>query len=77
METYQKDITLFGFLPVTVSYTVQPAEPEIGLFHSYIDDWEIIYAPLNEAYHYADIEELINRVDPDNKELFGLIKKAE
>lgn len=77
METYQKDITLFGFFPVTVSYTVQEADPGVGIMESYIDDWEIIYAPLNAEYHYSDIEELINRVDPDNKELFELIKNAE
>ena len=77
MKTYKKDIALFGFLPVTVSYTVQNADPGVGIMESYIDDWEIVCAPLNSEYHYSDIEGLINRVDPDNKELFELIKNSE
>ena len=77
MKTYQKDITLFGFLPVTVSYTVQEADPGVGIMESYIDDWEIVYAPLNVDRNFNDIENLINRVDPDNKKLFELIKNAE
>lgn len=35
-------VRIFGGLPVDVELTMQPAEPDVGIFSDYIDDWEIV-----------------------------------
>lgn len=39
---YETDITVLGGLPVTVEYTTQPAEPDVGIMSGYVDDWSIV-----------------------------------
>lgn len=39
---YEADIRILGGLPVTVAYSVQPAEPDVGIFSDYVDDWYIV-----------------------------------
>lgn len=39
---YEADIRILGGLPVTVAYSVQPAEPDVGIFSAYVDDWYIV-----------------------------------
>lgn len=35
---YEIDTTVLGGLPVTVSFSVYPAEPDVGIMGAYIDD---------------------------------------
>lgn len=35
------DLRILGGLPVTVEFTVAPAEPDVGIFSAYVDDWWI------------------------------------
>lgn len=39
---YEIDTTVLGGLPVTIEYTVQGAEPDVGIMSSYVDDWYIV-----------------------------------
>lgn len=39
---YETDIRILGGLPVTIEYDVQPAEPDVGIFSAYVDDWSIV-----------------------------------
>lgn len=39
---YELETTVLGGLPVTVEYTVQGAEPDVGIMSSYVDDWCIV-----------------------------------
>lgn len=39
---YEHETTVLGGLPVTVEYTVQGAEPDVGIMSSYVDDWYIV-----------------------------------
>lgn len=39
---YEHDMTVLGGLPVTIEFTVQGAEPDVGIFSSYVDDWYIV-----------------------------------
>lgn len=36
------DTTILGGLPVTVEFSIAPAEPDVGIFDSYVDDWSIV-----------------------------------
>ena len=38
----EADITVLGGLPVTIEYTIAPAEPDVGIMSSYVDDWYIV-----------------------------------
>lgn len=40
--TYEADIRILGGLPVTVAYSVQDAEPDVGIMSAYVDDWYIV-----------------------------------
>ncbi|MBN46235.1 MAG: hypothetical protein CMH23_07155 [Methylophaga sp.] len=38
----QTEITVLGGLPVTIEFTVYPAEPDVGIMSDYIDEWSIV-----------------------------------
>ena len=38
---YEHETTVLGGLPVTIEYTVQGAEPDVGIMSSYVDEWYI------------------------------------
>lgn len=40
---YEHDMTVIGGLPVTIEYTVQGAEPDVGIMSSYVDEWYITH----------------------------------
>lgn len=50
---YEADIRILGGLPVTVEYTIQGAEPDVGIMQAGVDDWWIVAVngryPKNEA----------------------------
>lgn len=39
---YETETTVLGGLPVTIEYTVQGAEPDVGIMSGYVDDWYIV-----------------------------------
>ena len=45
--TTTQDVQFTGFikggLPVRVVATIAPAEPDVGLFESWVDDWEFYW----------------------------------
>ena len=66
------DTTILGGLPVTVRFTIAKAEPDIGIFYPYVDDWHIAYIgsrPLkNDAFLRkrltgAQVEELLHEME--------------
>ena len=36
-------IRILGGLPITVEFTTAPAEPDVGIFSPYLDDWWITH----------------------------------
>lgn len=40
---YSADILILGGLPVTVEFTVQPREPEVGIFEEWVEEWWITH----------------------------------
>ena len=36
-------IRILGGLPVTVTYTIQGPEPDVGITSSWVEDWEITH----------------------------------
>ena len=53
------DLVLFGFLKITVKYTVQPAEPDVGIMNAYIDEWEVVSAEGFDKNDFYEIEDHI------------------
>ena len=53
------DLVLFGFLKVTVKFSVQPAEPNVGIMHPYIDEWEIVSVEGFDKDDFGEIEDHI------------------
>lgn len=39
---YEHDTTVLGGLPVTIEYSVQGAEPDVGIMSAYVDEWYIV-----------------------------------
>lgn len=37
----QTNITVLGGLPVTVEFSIVDADPDVGIFDAYVDDWYI------------------------------------
>lgn len=42
MAYHETEIRILGGLPVTVEYSVQGAEPDVGIMSPYVDDWYIV-----------------------------------
>lgn len=38
---HEIDIRILGGLPVTIEYSVQPAEPDVGIMSGYVDEWYV------------------------------------
>lgn len=38
---YELETTVLGGLPITVEYTVAPAEPDVGIMSHYVDEWYV------------------------------------
>lgn len=39
--SYTHETRVLGGLPVTVGFNIQPAEPDVGIFSAYVDEWWI------------------------------------
>jgi len=42
MSYYELDVTVLSGLSVTVSFNIQPPEPDLGLFSCYVEDINVI-----------------------------------
>jgi hypothetical protein len=40
---FSADISIFGGLPVTVTYTIQGPEPDVGITSSWVEEFEITH----------------------------------
>lgn len=38
----EADIRILGGLPVTIEYSVQGAEPDVGIMSAYVDEWYVV-----------------------------------
>ncbi len=36
------EMKILGGLPVTIEFTICPAEPDVGIFSEYVDEWEVV-----------------------------------
>lgn len=45
------DTTILGGLPVTVEISIVRAEPDVGIFSDYIEDWHITYVNGKRKHH--------------------------
>ena len=41
-STFITNITVLGGLPVTVKARIADAEPDVGIFDAWVDDWEVV-----------------------------------
>jgi len=39
---HEHDMTVLGGLPVTIEYDINSAEPDVGIFSAWVDDWSIV-----------------------------------
>jgi len=56
-------IRILGGLPVTVTYTVQGPEPDVGIMSSWIDDFEITHIAGRKVKKYSDAAWIYARLD--------------
>jgi hypothetical protein len=42
-RTYDADIRILGGLPITVEYTVAPADRDVGIMSDYVEEWCITH----------------------------------
>lgn len=40
---YEADVTVLGGLLITVSFTIEGPDREVGIFYSSVNDWEITH----------------------------------
>lgn len=65
MET---NVKILGGLEITVKYTIQPAEREVGIMSAYVDDYEIVAVagrPIKKGESTAWIETRIEKAEED------------
>jgi hypothetical protein len=66
MKSFTADIRVLGGLPVTIKFYIAPPDPDVGIFNSYIDDWEIIR--INDR-KCKSANWLIKRIEANKKEV--------
>lgn len=42
MSYHEIEITILGGLEVTIGFTIDPAEHDVGISESYVRDWDIV-----------------------------------
>ena len=42
MSYYEVEVTVLGGLEVTIGFTLDKAEPDVGIFQAYVRDWHIV-----------------------------------
>ena len=57
------DIRVLGGLPITIDAAVAPAEPEIGIFHRYVDDFRIVAVAGRPCKNPDWIERRVSRAE--------------
>lgn len=45
------DTTILGGLPVTVEIAIARAEPDVGIFSDYVEDWHITHVNGKRKHH--------------------------
>ena len=45
------DTIIFGGLPVTVEISIARADPDVGIFSDYIEDWHITHVAGKRKHH--------------------------
>lgn len=60
-------LTIFGGLPVTVEYSIEPADPSVGIWGGGVEDWHVV--AINERRRKVCPEWLQKRLDNDPKEV--------
>lgn len=54
MRVRDIDLRILGGLPITVAYTVAPAEPDVGIFSEGVDDWWITHVGGRKVKGFPD-----------------------
>ncbi len=60
------DTTVLGGLPVTVEATFAGADPDVGIFSAYVDEWEIV--AVNGRYCKKSPEWIYKRLTDKDEE---------
>lgn len=61
------DTTILGGLPVTVEISIARAEPDVGIFSDYVEDWHIIRVS-GKRKHHSFITALTRRIRAKEKD---------
>lgn len=69
------DITVLGGLPVTVTYTIAGAEPDVGIMSSYVDEWTITHIAGRKCK--KEPQWLYNRILASRSEEDEVLRKCE
>lgn len=62
---YEIDTTVLGGLPVTVTFDVYPAEPDVGIFGAYVDDVHITHVAGKRKKNTAWIDKRMTAHDDE------------
>lgn len=59
----QTEVTILGGLSVTIQFSLQAAEPEVGIMNSYVEDWEIVAIAGRKLRKAEKCDWLYRRID--------------
>ena len=67
------DIRIFGGLPVTVEYSVQGPEPDVGIMSSWVEDWSITHIAGRKVKRPSQVAWLYTKLGEDKKATDALV----
>ena len=67
-------ISILGGLPVTVSYTIQGPEPDVGINSSWVEDFEITHIAGRKVKRASNAAWLYTKLDKDPKAYDAMIE---
>ena len=77
---FAADITILGGLSVRVKAWVQPAEPDVGIFSAYVEDFQItdVYGPRGrKPYSGKWLDKRIDALKGEHERICIAIAEAE
>lgn len=72
---HDADIRILGGLPVTVSYSVQPADPDVGIFSAYAEDYYVTHVG-TRPYKGSWLEKRIAATPGEETRIYEAINDA-
>lgn len=75
MSSYTASCAVFGNVDIEISFSIQGAEPDVGIMSEYIEEWTVTHINGVKITNPQTIEKFCERVEADGL-AFGVVEDA-